>query len=290
MKSIVDLVREDFGISGSGRWWRSDVHSSLVVDSERELFFFNSRDLKGTALDYLTLVRGIPINSAKEMLKHNTANLPNEVDGTSLQTRFDKLVDLFHSSGRSDRAYWEERCINNRTIDRYRLGNFDGWNLIPIYDDGLFINFQCRRDKPEKRIRFWYKDVDFKPVLFNKEILPFVDTVYITEGMVDCLLLNQLGLQSVCSTNGAMSWNTGWIQYFSKINNIYYIADNDKAGVKSAIRTAEGLGSSRVRILRFKDKEEKYGAMNYFREGGTVKEFKELVASQSVFGFEKELI
>lgn len=287
--NIVDLVREDFGISGSGRWYRSDVHSSLVVDSERQLFFFNTRDLHGTALDYLIKVRGVSKAVATEMVRNPTADMPDEIKHSGLQTRFDKLVNLFHSSGRNDRGYWYERCLTDQTIDRYRLGNYDGWNLIPVYDNGLFINFQCRKDKPEKRIRFWYKDPDFKPVLFNSDVLPFIDTVYITEGMVDCILLNQLGLPSVCSTNGAMSWNTGWIKHFTKLKHIFYIADNDKAGVSAALRTYNVLGGN-MKIMRFKDKKEKYGSMNFFQEGGTVDDFKHIVNTESVFGFEKELI
>lgn len=290
MTSLVDLVREDYGISGSGRWFRSDVHSSLVVDSLNDLFFFNSRNLRGNSLDYLMNVRGLTRKSAQEVLHNRTAENPADSKETSIQTRLDKLVDLFHNSGRSNREYWTSRGLNNSTIDRYRLGNFEGWNLIPIYDDGLFINFQCRRDKPDKRIRFWYKDTDFKPVLFNKEVLPFIKTVYIVEGMVDCLLLNQLGLPSVCSTNGALSWNSGWIRYFTKMKEIYFVADNDSAGITAALRTANSLGLSRVKIMRFKEEAEKYGALNYFQSGGTVEEFKEILSSNSVYGFERELI
>jgi DNA primase len=216
--------------------------------------------------------------------------MPVGTKDTSLQVRFDGLVDLFHNSGRNDRDYWYKRCLTDATIDRYRLGNFDGWNLIPIYDGGLFINFQCRRDEPSKQMRFWYKDRDFKPVLYNKEVLPFIDTVYIVEGMVDCLLLNQLGLPSVCTTNGALTFNSGWIKYFTKIKNIYFVADNDKAGIASAVRTSDSLGPARVKVLRFKDKRPKYGALDWFREGGTTEEFKIMLSSRAVYAFEKELI
>jgi len=289
MSILVDLVKEDYGLHGSGRWWRSDVHSSLVVDSERDLYFFNARDLKGDAVDYLIKVRGLTRRNAEEYTRKYAGALPKEVIETSLQIRFEKLVGLFHSSGREDRSYWYNRKLNDSTIDRYRLGFFEGWNLIPIFDDGLFINFQCRRDNPDKKIRFWYKDTDFKPVLYNKDILKFVETVYIVEGMVDCILLNQLGFPSVCSTNGADTWNPGWIKYFTKMKNIFYTADNDKAGVVGANMVCNSLGS-KVRVLRFKDKCEKYGALDFFREGGTVDQFKQILETNSVYSFEKENI
>lgn len=288
--NLVDLVKEDFGISGSGRWFRSDVHSSLVVDSENNRFYFNSRDLSGGVVDYLIGVRGISRKVAEEMSRYDTAKLPEYLVDTGLQVKFEKLVDLFHSAGRDDRQYWYDRKLTDSTIDRYRLGNYDGWSLIPIYDEGRFINFQCRKDKPDKRITLWYKDKDFIPVLYNKDVLSFVKEAYIVEGMVDCILLNQLGFPSICSTNGAMTWNQGWIKYFSKIDSIYYIADNDKAGIASAKSVSNSLGSSRTKILRFKDKKEKYGVKDFFVEGGTVEEFRKLLTENSVYGFEKELI
>lgn len=290
MSTLLDLVKEDFGISGSGRWWRSDVHSSLVIDVEKDYFYFNSRDIQGTAIDYLMKVRGFSKEAANQVLKNRTAGNPLSDGGSNLQTRFDKLVDLFHTSARTNSEYWHSRKINDSTISRFRLGYYEGWNLIPIYDNGMFINFQCRKDKPSKQIRLWYKDKDFKPVLFNSDVLKFVKSVYITEGMVDCIYLNQAGFPSVCSTNGAMAWNPGWIKLFSNIESIYYIPDNDSAGINSAKRVGSILGSGRVRIYRFKDKRDKYGALNFFLDGGTNSEFKHILETDSVFGFQKELI
>jgi hypothetical protein len=290
MIDLVSLIREDFGVSGHGKWLRSDVHSSLVIDTEKNEFFFNSRGIRGGVVDYLVKIRGMNYKTAREVVNNKTAGNPKECIGSSLQIRFDKLVNLFHLSGKADRTYWYDRKLTDSTIDRYRLGNFEGWNLIPIYDDGYFINFQCRRDKPEKKINFWYKDVDFKPVLYNRNILPFINAVYITEGMVDCILLNQLGLPSVCSTNGALSWNSGWIKYFSRVEKIYYIADNDRAGVAAAIRVSNSLGPYKVRILRFKSEKEKYGALDWFRNGNTRESFLEKIERDGVLGFQKELI
>ncbi len=288
MSLLVDLVKEDYGIRGSDRWWRSEVHSSLVVDAERDLYFFNARELKGNAIHYLINIRGFNRKSAEEFVKRFTGVFQTNRE-TGLQVRFEKLVDCFYENGLTQRIYWYNRGLTDSTISRYRLGYYDGWYTIPIYDNGLFFNFQCRRDNP-KRIKFWYKDSDFRPVLYNKDILKFVDKIYITEGMVDCILLNQLGFPAVCTTNGAMSWNPEWIKYFTKINDIYYIADNDLAGIKGALSVSNSLGS-RVKILRFKDKEEKYGAKNFFvNDNGTKEEFMNLFDTNSVYGFEKGVI
>ncbi len=66
---------------------------------------------------------------------------------------YEKLVEILWREGKNEREYWYKRTLKDTTIDRWRLGYFDGWYLIPLYLDGIFINFQCRRDEPEKRIK-----------------------------------------------------------------------------------------------------------------------------------------
>lgn len=288
MGLLKSLVEQDFGITGGGRWWRSELHSSLVVDVERDRFYFNSRDLRGNAVDYLIGVRGFSRDNAEEFVRKvklsDSVTIPKEY---GVQYRFEKLVSIFHASGKDNREYWYRRGLNDTTIDSYRLGHYDGWNLIPIFFNGMFANFQCRKDTPTKQIRLWYKDADFRPILYNADVLRFVTEAYITEGMVDCILMNQLGFPTVCTTNGALSWNVGWIRYFTNINSITYIADNDAPGVSAAKSVISSLGSSRTKVLRFKDRAEKYGVVDFIRDGGTRDELAELLRNSSVYGFQK---
>jgi hypothetical protein len=53
--------------------------------------------------------------------------------------------------------------------------------MIPIYQDGLFKQFQMRRDSP-KMIRNYYKGVG--PLLYNSEILSATNRIFITEGLI----------------------------------------------------------------------------------------------------------
>jgi DNA primase len=281
---LQELVKEDFGISGRGRWLRSDIHSSLVIDNEKNVFYFNSRGFSGGPLEYLVKVRQMDVKSARELIKNHADPFSDEVKSTGVQVKFSKLIDSFYNLGKHFRDYWYKRGLKDSTIDMYRLGFYDGWSLIPIYDNDRFVNFQCRRDDP-KNIRMWYKDIDFKPVLFNKNILQFTDTAYITEGMVDCILLNQLGFPCVCTTNGANHWNSSWVKYFTRVDNIFYIADNDKAGYLASKKVAESLGTGRVRIVKYREKPEKYDTVDFFRDGGTLEGFKDLI-SNSTYVFE----
>ena len=125
-----------------------------------------------------------------------------------------------------------------------------------------------------------------KPSLMNTEVLQLVNTVYITEGTVDSILLNQEGIASVAHTGGSGYWNNNWYSLFSRVKNIFYIADNDIAGRGASKRVADGLGISRVRIYNFETDVESFDTVDYFRGGGTAKELRELVEKDSKFIFE----
>lgn len=288
MSILSELVKEDYGISGRGRWLRSEVHSSLVIDTEKEIFYFNARGISGDTKDYLVQIRGWDKRDAGKFLENRIGGLANS-ELPTVQVKFGKLVDAFHHGGKFNRDYWYKRLLTDQTIDSYKLGFYDGWSLIPIYDGNLFVNFQCRRDEPEKNMKLWYRDVDFSPVLVNRDILKFVDSIYIVEGMVDCILLNQLGFPSVCTTNGANHWDSSWIKYFTGIKNIYYIADNDKAGSFALKKVAKYLGESRVKIVRYTDVPEKFDTCDYFRSDKTADDFKQFISDNSRYIFELEV-
>lgn len=286
MSLLTELVKQDFGISGRDRWMRSDVHSSLVVDTEKDKFYFNAQNIQGNAIDYLMLVRGFNRTTAENFVRNARylgGELPKE---SSVQFRFDKLVDIFHKSGKAVRDYWYSRKLTDETIDRYRLGYYDGWFLLPMFKEGRFYNFQCRRDNPEKRIKLWYRDTDLGELVLNSDILKFVKIAFMTEGTIDSILMNQEGFPTVSGANGALAANPRWTKYFMNIEQVFYIADNDDAGIKGALKVVEVLGSNKVKVFRFKDRKPKYDIVDYFRDGGNAQELKEILMTQSVYGFD----
>jgi DNA primase len=126
--------------------------------------------------------------------------------------------------------------------------------------------------------------------LYNDGILPYItDKVYITEGTIDAILLNQMGFPCV-SPNGTNTWQQEWFSKFSKIKEIVYIADNDKAGMHGASLVAKSLGMGRVRIVTFDGKEEKYDSVDFFRQGGTKESFQEWIDTYSHYLFEIEVV
>lgn len=292
METLLEkVIGLDYTLTGSGNKWRkTEEHTSLVLNLEEQRWFWNSKDLNGTPLEYLILIKGMPEKQAKALLKDLVT-----LDGgdllfpkkKELVVQNEKLVDIFWKNGLKDRDYWYRRGLTDKTINTFKLGKYDGFWTLPIYMDGKFMNFQCRTDVPEKKIRPWYRDVG--PLLFNSSILPFVTKVYITEGPVDALLLNQEGIPTVSHTAGSSGWDNNWFSYFKRQKEIVYIADNDLAGYNAAKKVAKSLGEFRVRILSFIDYPLKYDAVDFFCRGGSMDEFKELDA-KAIQGFRvKEL-
>lgn len=284
------LVEEDGGYKREGNnWGRSLEHSSLVVNEEAQRWYWNSENVGGTALDYLILVRGINKKAAQKIVETRGRILTGSYFEIDTEEKYhvpqERLVDLLWELGKGNRQYWYDRKLTNKTIDRFRLGFYNNWYLVPMYRNEQFVNFQMRRDEPKKSITQWYKTENWEPCLVNSGILSIVDTVFITEGTIDAILLSQEGIPSVAQNTSAF-WGSMWFPLFSNVKRIYYIADNDKAGHNAAVRVAKNLGKDRVRIYLFSGQSEKYDTVEYFKEGGNAKEFRQMVEKESKYLFE----
>jgi hypothetical protein len=280
---LESLINQDFGYSHSGRWGKSDRHSSFVVDRDSETWFWNSKGLRGKLVDYLRLIRNYSEEQIKDFL-NNLYSVPSETADNFTSKPYEKLVEYLWLNGRSNRDYWYSRGLNDEVIDRFKLGFSDEWYTIPFYESGEFKNFQCRKDLPEKKIRPWYRGIG--PLLFNGDILRFVSTVYITEGPVDAILLNQYGFPAISHSGGAQGWNQIWFKHFIQVKDIIYIADNDLAGIQGSKKVAKSLGETRTRIYRFSDRAEKYDTVDFFRDGGSKEEFIERISTGSKYLYE----
>ncbi|MFN3136002.1 MAG: hypothetical protein ACK44H_10610, partial [Candidatus Kryptonium sp.] len=165
MGVLKDLVAEDFGVTGTDRWFKAIEHDSLVVDNYRDIFFWNSRGLAGDALEYLTKVRGLSYRSAIEILKSKQsakAFLSLDLDTSRKEKESEivinpNLVEIFHENGEiNDTSYWDRRGIKPEFRKAFKLGFNGEFFTIPLYDlAGNFRNFMLRSDSP-KRIKLFY--------------------------------------------------------------------------------------------------------------------------------------
>lgn len=289
---LEQLINEDFGleIREGSRWGKSEEHDSLVLDRERGIFFWNSQNIAGDPMVYLTKIRRMSFSDAREYLnkfKNFTSTLVYTIkSGAEDVVVYPKLVEVFHSLGRQPerRDYWYRRGINDTTIDRFQLGWYNEYNVIPFFVDGTFRNFQMRRDNPDKRVRSYYFGVG--RLLYNSDILKIVDRVVISEGPTDCLKLNQEGIASVSSNAGATNWQNEWFRYFINQKEIVITFDNDTAGKKGAVKVAQNLGIYRCKIFTFNDFDEKYDCVNFFQDGGTKEQLLDLIKEKGKYIFE----
>jgi DNA primase len=288
---LIKLIEEDFGVKGNGRWWRSEEHSSLVVDAEKNLFHFNALDIHGDEFCYLTKVRGMDAADAKQYLKsHNfTGTFIHEVKNGEEVITYPKLVEIFHEALKDkDKDYFYRRTINDSSINRFQLGYFDSFYTIPFYKDGIFKQFQLRKDVPVKTIRGYYRHVG--PLMFNQEVLRYTDKCVIVEGITSAIVLTQNGIPTVSYNSGADGFLKDWFYYFIQQDPIYLVYDNDSAGKSGALKTAKILGETKCKIYTFEDFEEpKYDANNYFIDKvGDGKDFMKLLEEKSKYSFELE--
>lgn len=284
---LLKLVEEDSGIRGHGRWFRSEKHSSLVVDYENGVFFFNAQGIVGDPLVYLVDVRGYTLPQAREHLKNYdyggtfVYNIRSNGKDTVV---YPQLVHTFFEMGLDKRDYFYARGLTDETINRFQLGFYNDFYLVPFFDSGVLRNFQMRQDKPSKRIKGYYSNIG--PLLFNSDVLKFTDDVYYVEGPVDAMVLIQNGIPAVSSNCGG-GYLSEWFGRFARVKSINLVFDNDDGGRKESTRLAKFLGTNRTKIYTFQDYDEKgYDPVDFFRDGNTAEDFINLVKEGSRYVFE----
>lgn len=283
---IEDLIGQDYELDGHGRWLRSIKHDSLVVDTTNQVFFWNSRDIYyGTAFTWLIVVKQYDVATAMDMLKDISIILPRREYKKPLRTvvSYAPLVDIFFERGRNHREYWyNKRGYTDKTIDDYKLGYTGEWYTIPIYVDGEFVTFQCRKETP-KRVKGWYAGLGPQP--FNFSLLPMVSWVVLTEGPVDAIMLRQYDIPAVSQTGGSGYWNPAWNSKFMDFDAVYIVYDYDKAGIMNSLKVAENFGY-RAQVVLFENQKEGFDITDYFKQGATKEDFMKLLKKNARYYFE----
>lgn len=287
------LIGKSHTLQGSDRYLRSVEHDSLVVDTVKQIFYWNSRSIVGDAFTWLTRVEGLSDSDARTyvpLVDEDIFQQPIKRDSKNVIV-YPALVDIFYQKGLDHLDYWTDiRGYTRKTIDDFQLGYSGYWYTIPIFVDSKFVNFQCRQHGDGvKRIKMWYSYGEQSSTPFGFSILKYTDTVYITEGPVDAIMLLQHGIPAISQTAGAGNIKL-YIDNFALLNslkNIYICYDNDKAGNSAATELSLFIGYKAM-VYNMWDFDSAYDVTDYFRNGGTSKEFKQLVKEKAKYGFELE--
>jgi DNA primase len=282
MGRLLDVIAEDYTIVGTGRYKKTDEHDSLVIDTIKDVFYWNSKDIAGDLFDWYVKIKGLSKTEAQNLV-YKTPHIAINVYKTERKKVVvnDGLVDAFFNLGKKNREYWYHRGYTDSTIDLFRLGFTGDWYVIPIFVEGKFRNFQCR--KPDKTMKHWYGGVG--PLPFNMDYVKDLPEWVLTEGPVDAIMCMQNGIPAMSTNTGAGYFRTRWISNFNSLERVYIVYDNDEAGVKGARKVGEIFGL-RAKCYLFNDLRSGYDISDYFNEGGNSIEFMELLKSKGKYWFE----
>lgn len=283
MIPVAEVIRKTFELKPSGsRYLRGIEHDSLVVDKKRNLFFWNSKGIAGDALDWLTEVRGVSHDNAKQLLskfpKYRSDTMQNSDTGVPV---YPKLLDTFFELGKKHRDYWYHRGYSDSTINLYRLGYTGDFYVIPIIKDAELKNFQCRRAEP-KAIWSWARG--HAPYLFGSDIVDS-DYIFFTESPVDAVAMREMRLPAISHNGGAGCWLNKWNKDIVKYDKVYVIYDNDRAGIRGAKKVARKmLGRAYVLFWPsgFKNKFDINAALLKFGKKKAKKLIRGVLVSQAV--------
>ncbi len=222
-------------------------------------------------------------------------------------------------------AYLKGRGLSAQTIGKYKLGlagkhgivddlvaegysirelkaaglftDYNGkevplfWNrlMIPYYQRGHVV---ALRGKKLGSNTIQTKNTSIQ--LFGADNLLGHKEVYICEGEMDAMLLDQLGYPA-CAIPGAGSFQEHWKPWFEEAIRVFIVLDADEAGNKGAFRIKGYLGAKGIIVeLPVPDNESSTDIAEYFqRDRHTKKDFNALISEvrgNRLYTFEDSLI
>lgn|SRR5574341_184156 len=275
---LLELVNEDYTLIKRGSYYSTIEHDSLVIDPKKDLFFWNSQNIIGDSYTYLRKVRGLNHEKSVEILQTVTPFIElKSLDNEVFDLPNEVLVSVFYEYGKEYRDYWHNyRGYTDNTIDKFKLGYTGKYWVIPLYHNSVFKNFQCRGyDINRKKIVCsYYKGICRVP--FNFDNLPDKNqTLYITESIVDSIMLIQNNYNSISSSSGTLGWDHKWSNLLLEYRDIIICYDNDIAGINGSLRTSKFLQHNSKILMWPKEYPPKYDVTDLYKDGGSIENLKE---------------
>lgn len=236
--------------------------------------------------------RGFDIRSASMKGKHSDPSYSQETmsrlksgKGKSKDLPSDDQIESWTSALLSNptrlRALQEQRGLTEHTIIEWELG-WDGQRYtIPVRDaEGDLLNVRrYKMGAGSSSNKMLNLAGHGQAAIYRPDILAEQDQVVITEGEMDCILLNQTGVPAVTHTAGASTFRPQWGQLFTD-KVVWVCYDADDAGRKGAAKVRSIIQSyaSAVYIISIPEFSKGADVTDYLHlEGHSVEEFKELM-------------
>lgn len=181
------------------------------------------------------------------------------------------------------------RGITRDTVVRFMIGyDSEPRNeafTIPMFNaDGNLVNVKWYRPDPGEKNKMWGCTKHNEARLYPMAAMKGAKEIYVCEGEMDALILNQYGFPAVTGTGGSeVSVKREWAPFFEGLT-VYLVYDRDKAGEKGAAKAMARLKNHAKKILKVAlpyEVTEKGGkdVTDFHREHGEdfAQAFKELV-------------
>lgn len=186
----------------------------------------------------------------------------------------------------------DKRGFTEGTIEKYKLG----WclkrqrNSIPVFDEnGNLVNIRFHNSKKEPKTLNWagYGSARLWSLDRLAKAAPGI-TVLLTEGEFDAMLAEQeTGYLAVSGTNGAKSFQAGWVKHFHGFH-VVLLYDSDQAGreavqnlvlpvFKPAVLAGNVLSIKVIWLYDKPDKGHKDFTDYIVKDGGSGAKLKELI-------------
>lgn len=169
----------------------------------------------------------------------------------SLKAALAEKIDQAHRNAHSAKAYLDSRGITEESTTKFLLGldSATGLLTIPYLTPGgpWIVKYRCIQQHDCKELG--HGKYTYEPGsgihLFNAQALLNTDLVVLTEGELDAISVDQLGVAGVAYPGTSM-WkaNPHWRWCFDNVDDIVVVADGDDPGRKAATAVSESLRSS----------------------------------------------
>lgn len=142
--------------------------------------------------------------------------------------------------------YLLARGIEPQTARTYRLGfvadgEYAGRLAIPyITADGSVVDIRFRAIGPDQTPKYLSRPGSKSHLFSVSSLLADGDTIYVTEGEIDAITLNQIGLNAV-GVPGAANWQEHWKRLFDDYDHVVVVCDGDQAGRDFGKKVAEKI-------------------------------------------------
>lgn len=286
--SLPDIVREAIKLRRSGNEWtgkcpfHEDKSNSLSVGEKLFNCHAASCGKNGSILDWLMLTHNVDLAEAIKMAEKLAGMVSAHKAEPAKRTMPMGLAEQRHADLTPQRrAYYHGRGLTDETIDYFKLG-WDGTHYtIPVIVGSELLNIRRRRDdanKKDKGEKYLNTAGYGTAVLFNQDCLRGAESVIVTEGEFDAMLLAQHGWKAVCSTGGAGTFKAEWVPLFADCRTVYICYDNDLAGRSGTAKVAALLGD-RARLVTLPEEVDAAGDLTDFfvKLGRTDADLEELL-------------